>query len=126
MQPAVSSLIAIKPGTHAAGPISVDYSKDKIFIKLSKADYSNYVAVKGRTTVAGILHASIVLPVLADAIGLVADRDEESQSTHWYRRLEIILRQQGLPEDDPLLSAQRMLKSPVERCLFNLASDEEE
>lgn len=126
LKPAVSSLIAIKPGTHSSGPMQIDYSKDKIFIKLSKADYENYFAVKNRTTVAGVLHASIVLPVLADAINLVAIQDEESQNTHWYKRLEIILRQQGLPDGEPLLAAQKMLRSPVERCLYNLANDDEE
>lgn len=126
LKPAVSSLVAIKPGAHSTGPMQVDYSKDKIFIKLSKADYENYLAVKNRTTIAGVLHASIVLPVLADAINLIALEDEELQNTHWYKRLEIILRQQGLPEDDPLLAAQKMLRSPIERCLYNLANDDEE
>lgn len=126
MRPAVSSLIAIKPGTHSAGPMVIDYSKDKIFIKLSKADHENYVAMKGRTTLAGVLHASIVLPVLADAVRLVGNSDEESQGTHWFKRLDIILRQLQLSSDEPLESAQKILKSPVERCLSGLVSNEEE
>ncbi len=126
MQPAVSSLIAIKPGIHESGPMVIDYSQDKILIKLSVADYKNYAAVKGRVSVAGILHASIVLPVLADAIQLIALNDQELQNTHWYRRLEIILRQQSLPIEEPLIAAQKILRSPIERALAGLADDNDE
>lgn len=126
LRPAISSLIAIKPGTHKDGPMAIGYNEDKILIKLSRNDYANYSAIKGRTLLAGVLHASIVLPVLADAIRLVMDKDEESQGMHWYRRIEIILRQQQLEDEDPLSAAQKILKSPVERCLSGLAEADDE
>ncbi|HYD93224.1 MAG TPA: hypothetical protein VEB18_02080 [Candidatus Paceibacterota bacterium] len=126
MRPAVSSLIAIKPGTHAVGPMQIDYSQDKILIKLSERDYKNYGIVKGRVGIAGVLHASIVLPVLAEAIKLVHEKDHETQGTHWHKRLEIILRQQELPADDGLLAAQKLLRSPLERCLSGLAEDSDD
>lgn len=120
MQPAVSSLIAIKAGSKETGPMEIDYSQDKIFIKLSRKDHKNYLQIKNRTAIAGILHSSIVLPVLADAIRLVVTNDEETQDNYWSRRLDIILRQQGFADQDPLISAQRILHEPIGRCLEGL------
>lgn len=127
MKPSVSSFMVIKQGSSEKGPMEVDYSGDeKIVIKLSKSDWNTYVRVKGRKTVAGILHSSIVLPVLADAVRLVKDGDRELQSTHWFNRIDVILRQQQLSEEDPLISAQKILKSPIERGLTNLAEGEQD
>jgi hypothetical protein len=125
MQPAVSSLIAIKQGNKDAGPMEIDYSQDKIFIKLSRQDHKNYSQIKTKTTIAGVLHSSIVLPVLADAIRLVDGGDEETQDRHWFRRLEVILRQQDIAKQDPILSAQKLLRSPIERCLAGLVETAE-
>ena len=125
MQPAISSLIAIKKGNKDAGPMEIDYSQDKIFIKLSRRDHKNYSQIKGQTTIAGVLHSSIVLPVLTDAIRLVEAGDEETQDRHWFRRLEVILRQQSLAGQDPLISAQKVLRAPIERCLAGLVESSE-
>lgn len=125
MQPAVSSLIAIKQGNKDAGLMEIDYSQDKIFIKLSRKDHKNYSQIKGMATIAGVLHSSIVLPVLADAIRQVIDVDEETQDRHWYRRLEVILRQQELMDQDPIIAAQRILRGPLERCLSGLVETAE-
>ncbi len=126
MKPAVSSLIAIKQGTKDKAPLDIDFSQDKILIKLSIEDYNNFNLVKGRTSVAGILHASVVLPVLAEALRLVGSEDgEELRGTHWFKRMEIIVSQQDLPLNEPLLAAQNILKNPIERCLISLVDDEE-
>lgn len=126
LRPVISSLIAIKPGTHDKGPMVVGYNDDKIIIKLSKNDHKNYLTVKSKVSIVGILHAAIVLPVLADAIRLVNEKDQELQGMHWFRRLEVILRQQELGGDEPLSSAQQLLSSPVERCLFCLTHEDDE
>lgn len=127
MKPSVSSFMVIKQGSSEKGPMEVDYSgDDKIVIKLSKADWGTYVRVKGRKTVAGVLHSSIVLPVLADAVRLVQAGDRELQQTHWFGRIEVILRQNQLSETEPLLAAQRVLKNPIERGLSNLAEGDQE
>lgn len=125
MQPAVSSLIAIKQSNKDVGPMEIDYTQDKILIKLSRKDHKNYSQIKVRTTIAGVLHSSIVLPVLADAVRLVLLNDDETQDRHWYRRLEIILRQQGLSDMDPIIGAQRILRGPIERCLAGLVETAE-
>ncbi|MFZ3011404.1 MAG: hypothetical protein WA060_00160 [Minisyncoccia bacterium] len=125
MQPAVSSLIAIKQGNNDTGPMEIDYSQDKIFIKLSHKDHKNYSQIKGQATIAGVLHSSIVLPVLTDAIRLVNENNEETQDRHWFRRLEVILRQQELSDEDPLISSQKILRSPIERCLAGLVETTE-
>jgi hypothetical protein len=127
MKPAVSSLIAIKPGAMEKAPLDIDFSQDKILIILSIEDYNNFNLVKNRMAVAGILHAAVVLPVLAEAIRLVGSEDgEELQGTHWFMRLEIIVKQRGLSLDEPLIAAQDILKNPIERCLTSLVDEEEE
>lgn len=126
MRPSVSSLIAIFKGSHANGPMQIEYSGDKILIKLSERDYKNYGLVKVRPGIAAVIHAAIVLPVLADAIKLVHDKDQETQNNHWHKRLDVIMTQLELPGDDSLLAAQKMLRSPVERCLSGLAEDSDD
>lgn len=125
MQPAVSSLIAIKQGAKEDGLMEIDYAQDKIFIKLSHKDHKNYSQIKGRATISGVLHSSIVLPVLADAIRLVENEDDEIKDRHWFRRLQVILRQQDLEGQDAITSAQKILRGPIERCLSGLVESAE-
>ena len=127
MKPSVSSFMVIKQGNFDSGPMEVDYSDDeKIKIKLSKADWGVYALIKGRKTVAGMLHSSIVLPVLADAIALVQSGNAELQGTHWFNRIDVILRQQQLSEEEALIAAQKILKNPLERGLLSIADSEQD
>ena len=72
--------------------MAVDYSDhDKIVIKLPQEDWENYKLVKGRRPHVPVLHAGIVLPVLAEAIGLVRKNDDETRGSYWFQRLQIIL-----------------------------------
>lgn len=127
LKPSVSSFMAIKRGNHQGGPMVVDYGDhDKIIIKLSQSDWENYILVKGRTSVAPILHSAIVLSVLADAINLVKNHDNEASGNHWFQRLEVIMQQKGLLDEEPLASAQLILNSPVGRGLISLAAPSQE
>jgi hypothetical protein len=127
MRPSVSSFMAIKRGESEKGPLEIDYSEnEKIIIKLSKSDWDNYVQIKGKKGIAGILHSSIVLPVLADAVKFVQAGDRELQETHWFKRLEVILRQQELSDCEALKAAQKILRNPVERGLADLLAIRED
>lgn len=121
LKPAVSSFMAIRQGSDPKGPVVVDYGDpEKIIIKLSKVDWERYQNIKGRKWMAPVLHSSIVLPVLADAVRIVHNNDEEASETHWFKRLEKILTEKRLPMDMPLDAAQRILSEPIARGLESL------
>lgn len=121
LKPAVSSFMAIRKGNEPKGPMVVDYGDpEKIIVKLSRNDWEKYQNIKGRQWVAPVLHSSIVLPVLADAVRLVHDNDEDARDTHWFKRLETILEQKNLPMDMPLDAAQHILSAPVSRSLGSI------
>lgn len=127
LKPSITSFMAIKRGGHAKGPMVIDYGdQDKIIIKLSRADWENYVLAKGRISVAPILHSSIVLPVLADALAMVKNRDSDASGTHWFQRLAVILQQKDLMEMEPLNAAQQILSNAVGRGLASLAAPSQE
>ena len=127
LRPSVSAFITINAGKNKRGPMAVDYSDhDKIVIKLPQEDWENYKLVKGRKPHVPVLHAGIVLPVLAEAIGLVRKNDDETRGSYWFQRLQVILEQNKLLDSDPLSAAQEILKYPVERALLSLAAPAQE
>lgn len=127
LRPSVSSFITIDGRKDKRGPVIIDYSDhDKIIIKLSQEDWANYKLAKGKKSYVSVLHAGIVLPVLADAIRLVKNNDEETKDNYWYQRLQIILNQNKLSDMEPLMAAQEILKNPVERALASLSAPSQE
>lgn len=128
MRPSISSFMAVKEGNQEKGPMTINYSDDdKIIIELSRSDWRNYIRIKGRKTMAGALHSSIVLPVLADAIRIVKEENSaEVRGAHWFSRIDIIMQQQGIFDDEPMIAAQKILKNPLERGLLSLVDGEYE
>ena len=127
LRPSVSSFITIDGRKDKRGPMVVEYSDhEKIIIKLSQEDWGNYKLIKGRKPYVSVLHAGIVLPVLADAISLVQKGDDETKGNYWFQRLEVILEQNKLLEAEPLLAAQEILKYPITRALESLAAPAQE
>lgn len=108
----VSSLVRITYGSHASGPFEVILDDDLITIKLSKADWAEYDGIRDRAP--SIVHSSIILPVLAEAIRAIG------QNTHtlWGGRLKEMLAKQGIDQNYPLAAAQEVLASPISRT-FN-------
>ncbi len=118
LKPSISSFIAIKQGQHERGIALIDYDDpDKIVIKLPKADWRNWRTIINRDPAKPVLHAAIVLPVLADAIALVEKGDEQSRDYHWFKRLRIILDEKGFAGENALTAAQKILQQPIERAL---------
>lgn len=131
LRPPISSFMSIMEGNQYQGPMQIDYESDKITIFLSKEDWKNYMEVRGQKLAEGILHASIVLPVLVDAVYQVANRSGDYEDKNWYGRIEAILDSKGLREKDPFESAQKILENPISRSfsginsLFEVTNDQE-
>ncbi len=115
LRPPVSSFMSIMEGAHHEGPMQIDYEGEKITIILSKADWKNYLEVRGQKLAEGILHGSIVFPALIDAIHIMRTRGTEYESMNWYGRLDAILEAKGLQEKDPFEAGQKILENPASR-----------
>lgn len=115
LRPPVSSFMSIMEGGLFEGPMEIDYEQDKITVVLSKADWAAYLGARGQKPVHGILHASIVLPALVDAIHKMQDHGSDYEHTNWYGRLEAILESKKLQDKDPFEAAQRILDNPSAR-----------
>jgi len=122
LRPPVSSFMSIREGNQHEGPIQIDYESDKITIILSKADWKNYLDVREQKLAEGILHSSIVFPVLSDAIYKVCANSEDYENKNWYGRLETILDAKGLRDKEPFEAAQRILENPVTRNFQGISS----
>jgi len=122
LRPPVSSFMSIREGNHHEGPMQVDYETEKITIILSKADWRNYMGVRGQKLAEGALHASIVFPVLVDAIHQMQSGNSDYGDMNWFGRLEAILDAKGLREKEPFESAQKILDRPATRGLQSLGS----
>ena len=69
-----TALIALKEKREADGPISISY-EDKILIELPKDDYALY---RNNKTAAALLHCSLVLPALIDALHTMNSQEGEN------------------------------------------------
>ena len=125
LKAAVSSFISVREDTkNADGPMVIDYDDpEKIYIKLSRKDWKKYQELKGTKWIAPIIHSSIVLPVLADALKIVIDNDSDRQGSRWFEMLNIILQQKSLMDDEPLIAAQKILDGPINRCFIGIAEN---
>lgn len=113
----VGSIINVKEGVNEFGPFEVVYDDDIILVELSKKDYAEYQGIKDRTP--EVIHASVVLPVLTEAILRLND---EIGTTMWEARLESIIRSKKLDMSKPLMTAQEILSSPINRAFEALNS----
>lgn len=131
LRPPVSSFMSIMEGTQHEGPMQIDYEAEKITIVLSKADWRNYLEVRGQKPVQGILHSAIVFPALVDAIHKVQTSGNEYEGANWYGRLTAILEAKRLDDKDPFEAAQKILDNPASRGYAGISTlistaDEEE
>lgn len=122
LRPPVSSFMSIREGSCHEGPIEVDYEADKIVVELSKADWRNFANVKSQRVAEGTLHASVVLPVLVDAIYKVENYSSEYGDQNWFGRLDAILEAKGLKNREPFEAAQKILDNPSARNFQSINS----
>jgi len=127
LKPAVSSFMAIKESREETGPFHADFDdNEKIIIRLPKKEWNQFRQIRSKKWLAATLHASIVLPVLAEAITYVHNQHTEYSDSYWYERLSVILHEQELATDDPLVSAQQILKEPLTRAFEGILAHEQE
>jgi len=122
LRPPVSSFMSIQEGSQHEGPMQIDYENEKITIILSKADYRGYTDVRGQKLAEGMLHASIVFPVLIDAVHQVQNGNNDYADTSWFGRLEAILDANSLRNKEPFEAAQKILEMPLSRGLHSIES----
>lgn len=115
LRPPISSFMSIKEGTLHEGPMEVNYDEEKITVVLSKSDWRRYVAVSRQKMAVGVLHASIVLPVLVDAIYKVQSEQDDLKDRNWFGRLDAILTEKVLKDKEPFEAAQKILEMPLGR-----------
>lgn len=131
LRPPVSSFMSIREGSHHEGPMQLDYESEKVTIILSKADWKEYLGVRGQKPVQGILHSAIVLPALVGAICKVQSGADDCHDMNWYGRLDSILDAKSLKDKDPFEAAQIILENPASRgfsginALINTSGEEE-
>ena len=122
LRPPVSSFMSIREGRCHEGPIEIDYTSDKIIVELSKADWQNFINVKTQKIAEGVLHSSVVLPVLVDAIYKVEFNGSDYGEQNWFGRLEAILDSKGLKNKEPFEAAQKILDNPSARNFQSINS----
>jgi hypothetical protein len=108
-----------KPDEH---PMEVEFSTDKIRIRLCKPDFARYKELKSIPVLASHLTTTIVLPVLAEALRLIKQDDASLADLKWHRNLKGRLEDIGMLNDDDLLkAAQTLLDMPIRRALASAA-----
>jgi len=112
----VASLIRIEEGEEDIGPFKCTYETQLIIVTLPKAGWDEYAAIRDR--VPSVLHTSIVLPVLVEALTLL--RDDSAPGVTWADRLDEIVTQMDLDIEKPLLAAQAILSNPLGRAFVEV------
>jgi hypothetical protein len=109
----VASLFRIKPGKNAT-EAQPEFDAEKITIVLPEEDYKLYQGAVGRKMHDNI-HASVVYPVLVEAINLMKHESSEYEQYNWFDRINQICIDNGYDVEDPLSAAQKILSNPVGR-----------
>ena len=109
----VSSFMAIDSHEKQNNLMYNFYDGDRITILLSKPDYISFQTIKSSKGIADILHSSIVLPALMEAINLVQSNSSEFIDKVWYDILVKLIEESK--EDEPLAIAQKILENPINR-----------
>lgn len=113
----VASFIKVSQGDFKTGPFKVDFEGNYIEILFSETDWSQYFGIKDR--VPAVIHSSVVLPVLMEAIMVLDDHS----SSRWAGRLNEILIQKGLDRTNAIETAQKLLDLPIQRTFDKLNSE---
>jgi len=113
----MQSIMRIVRDERETGPMIASLEGDKIMVYVSSTDYDRYSKRKGDS--AHVLHVSIVLPVLVQAIQKRNDADYQGHA--WSLRLQELL-DRIEDVEDPFIAAQQLLRLPLERALKQLES----
>jgi hypothetical protein len=113
----VASIMRVSKGEHPDGPFRMALEDEFVEIILSQEDWAHYAGVKDR--VPGVLHVSLVLPALAEALR----RMGEFAGRRWADRLRAIVEARQVNVGQPLEAAQLLLQQPLTRAFDELNAE---
>lgn len=113
----VSSIMRIRKGEHSQGPFRLALEDEFVEILLSEADWNQYAGIRDR--VPAVIHISLVLPALAEALRRVND----FVGRRWADRLLAIVETREVDPAQPLEAAQSLLQSPLTRAFGELNAE---
>lgn len=98
----------------------IDWNRDKITVVLAKPDFTDYKLLRGQDAVAAPLTCAIVLPVLTEALRMIAAGEIDDDTLRWARVLRAradALGRELTSSTDCLTLAQELLELPLRRAL---------
>lgn len=119
----VSSIMQIieNPKADSDLPMEIEFGDQKITILMSKSDFREYKLLKSNETVIAPLAATIVFPVLLEALRVLKSDDysglDDSESPKWVVVLRRKIKDLNIQGDDDFLVAQKLLELPIKRSL---------
>jgi hypothetical protein len=122
---AVSSIMKIKKGNFKNGPFYNEYGDKFVTVYLSEIDYNYYYEFKENKKLINILHASIVIPSLMEAIYFMKGNDvgsNEFEESEWFKIITNNL--DTIKGNTVLEKIQEMLDLPLNREFLSLESYE--
>jgi len=121
----IASLIRIKNSHIRSAAMYNEYDGEKIEIMLCEEDFTDYqLSIKKRQFI-NIIHSSIVLPALIDALHTIEKEDsKEFEDKRWYTILKDI--KVKSKTQDPFQIAQNILEKPNSQTLETLTNLMEE
>jgi hypothetical protein len=121
----ISSLIRIKNSQKSDHPMWNEYEGEKIEIVLCDEDYNNYQMVLKNRVFNTLLHSSIVLPALVDALYFIDTPEAKDLiDKRWFKALKDQKTRSKTP--DCFKIAQNILEQPNERTFGTLLTLMEE
>lgn len=116
LKASANSFIKIEKGPHKKGHIEAQHGSSEIIIRLPQDDYDKFQEVANEKLFEDILHATIVFPVLVEAVQIA----QKPRGVDYNDRLRAILEHRNLMKEDPFIVAQTILQFPVSRSLGKL------
>ena len=99
----------------------VSFDNNEIIIRLPNEIYEEYKNLD--MTTGPILHSSIVLPVLTQAIRFIKDPENNSHSSEdWYSKLDQMIDVKKLSNENELTIASKLLKDPINKGIVYLSN----
>ena len=99
----------------------VSFDNNEIIIRLPNEIYEEYKNLD--MTTGPILHSSIVLPVLTQAIRFIKDPEHNSHSSEdWYSKLDQMIDVKKLSNENELTIASKLLKDPINKGIVYLSN----
>lgn len=118
MLESVRSIIEILRRPDQKPVVGVNWDSDRIQILLPERDYELYCQIRKSPSFIAIQLSSIILPVLMQAVEMVASKDTEYESNRWYYNLMHRMTQKDISfEGSAFENAQRLLDYPIRRTL---------